>query len=510
MRVSPFQRLSLRTWLLAVLLFVAVVCIISIKVPSDGHGDDFVDEVEAIRMQPESMAEYSGVPAIPDHSAQHSAEPMNTQSPAQRIAVEMPSFDELLPHLRKSPGALQPSLIYPNDSMRPDIRIVIGVPTVARDKQSYLLPTLQSLAFGLSAAQQQNTLIVIMIGSLEGGDTTAVREQISLIEADFQEYLSSGLFRVIVPPRDWYPEDLNSLEPNLGDSPQRMFWRTKQNLDYMFLMLYCRKLGEYYLQVEDDVLAKSDYMAKIESVITEKGHGKWFTVDFASLGFIGKLFHAKDLVYLIHYIALLYRYRPVDWILDTVFIDRYCPPFEKPKNCSKMWKNYRLVSVTLFQHVGVHSSLGGKVQKLREKNFGQSNTFNAHTDNPPAIVTTNLEQYIHFGVQELYDGHSLFWSSSSPVEGSFILIEFVVVTKVKGLLIRSGNAEHPDDKLDSSSVILYQGTQTEDKFVELTAFNERGVARYEFDEPRSLRSLRIEMRANYSNWLLISELHIRR
>lgn len=47
----------------------------------------------------------------------------------------------------------------------------------------------------------------------------------------------------MVPPREWYPPDLNATQPNLGDSPQRMYWRTKQNLDYLFLMLYCRELG---------------------------------------------------------------------------------------------------------------------------------------------------------------------------------------------------------------------------------------------------------------------------
>lgn len=67
-----------------------------------------------------------------------------------------------------------------------------------------------------------------------------------------------------------------------------------------------------------------------------------------------------------------------------------------------MSKDYRLRGATLFQHIGIHSSLSGKVQKLKEKNFGQSNTFNAHVDNPPATVTTTLKQYDEYGEHKLH------------------------------------------------------------------------------------------------------------
>ena len=33
-------------------------------------------------------------------------------------------------------------------------------------------------------------------------------------------------------------------------------WRTKQNLDYCFLMMYAQSKGIYYVQLEDDIIAK--------------------------------------------------------------------------------------------------------------------------------------------------------------------------------------------------------------------------------------------------------------
>eukprot|EP00434_Breviolum_minutum_P006964 symbB.v1.2.006148.t1/scaffold360.1/size220131/2 len=38
-----------------------------------------------------------------------------------------------------------------------------------------------------------------------------------------------------------------------GDSPKRQWWRTKQNLDYTFLMWYAANLSDYYMQLEDDI-----------------------------------------------------------------------------------------------------------------------------------------------------------------------------------------------------------------------------------------------------------------
>jgi alpha-1,3-mannosylglycoprotein beta-1,4-N-acetylglucosaminyltransferase A/B len=47
---------------------------------------------------------------------------------------------------------------------------------------------------------------------------------------------------VISPPSSFYP-DLNAISERrtLGDEPYRVKWRTKQNLDYAFLMAHAWK-----------------------------------------------------------------------------------------------------------------------------------------------------------------------------------------------------------------------------------------------------------------------------
>ncbi|EYC38498.1 hypothetical protein Y032_0713g1747 [Ancylostoma ceylanicum] len=38
-----------------------------------------------------------------------------------------------------------------------------------------------------------------------------------------------------------------------------MFWRTKQNIDYIYIMTYASQRCEYYMQLEDDIVAAASY-----------------------------------------------------------------------------------------------------------------------------------------------------------------------------------------------------------------------------------------------------------
>lgn len=128
-----------------------------------------------------------------------------------------------------------------------------------------------------------------------------------------------------MPPSFWYPPDLDYVEPTFGDSQERMIWRTKQNLDYAYLMVYAYYFYghiDYYVQLEDDVISKFGYVSAM--TLFADNNENWFGCDFSKLGFIAKLFKIKDLPLLSNFILLFYREKPVDWILDQLYIVRYC------------------------------------------------------------------------------------------------------------------------------------------------------------------------------------------
>lgn len=68
-----------------------------------------------------------------------------------------------------------------------------------------------------------------------------------------------GLIEVLSPPPAYYP-DFDALPLTLGDSMKRVKWRTKQNLDTIYLMAYAQSKGTFYLMLEDDVIAKNNYI----------------------------------------------------------------------------------------------------------------------------------------------------------------------------------------------------------------------------------------------------------
>lgn len=107
----------------------------------------------------------------------------------------------------------------------------------------------------------------------------------------FPSQVESGLIEVIAPSPAYYP-DLDSLRITLGDSPERVRWRSKQNLDFAYLMSYSQPKGTFYVQLEDDILAKPHYVSEMKKFAIEKTARKepWFVLDFCQLGFIGEYY----------------------------------------------------------------------------------------------------------------------------------------------------------------------------------------------------------------------------
>ena len=60
---------------------------------------------------------------------------------------------------------------------------------------------------------------------------------------------------------------MTSLKQTLGDDMERVTWRSKQALDFSFLMMYAKDRGTFYVQLEDDVLTKKvGYHGNIQNI----------------------------------------------------------------------------------------------------------------------------------------------------------------------------------------------------------------------------------------------------
>ncbi|RCN24093.1 hypothetical protein ANCCAN_30217, partial [Ancylostoma caninum] len=98
-------------------------------------------------------------------------------------------------------------------------------------------------------------------------------------------------------------------------------------------MTYGCERAKFYLQVEDDIEAAPEYLRIIRNYIKFNEERPWFLMEFSELGFIGKLFRCVDVKAVTSTIALYYRFKPVDWILDDMLRSRYCALGEPHEKC---------------------------------------------------------------------------------------------------------------------------------------------------------------------------------
>ncbi|RCN40942.1 hypothetical protein ANCCAN_13111 [Ancylostoma caninum] len=106
--------------------------------------------------------------------------------------------------------------------------------------------------------------------------------------------------------------------------------------DYIYIMTYASQRCEYYMQLEDDVVAAASYARVLFNYIAVKSGTEWFVISFSTMGFIGKLFSGASLKYMTYAIALYYRYKPVDWILEDVLRSRYCSLDKSLQDCTQV------------------------------------------------------------------------------------------------------------------------------------------------------------------------------
>lgn len=106
------------------------------------------------------------------------------------------------------------------------------------------------------------------------------------------------------------------------------------------------------------------------------------------------MFKSLDLSLIVEFMLMFYKDKPIDWLLDHIMWVKVCNPekdavrltpavhvprccagveascglcaFVHQKHCDRQKANLRIrFKPSLFQHVGTHSSLAGKIQKLK-------------------------------------------------------------------------------------------------------------------------------------------------
>ena len=315
------------------------------------------------------------------------------------------------------------------------MNIVIGIPTVKRDTTDYISSTLRHLVKYLNENETKQCHIVVFSANFDQGanDRTA-----NFIKNEFANEVAAGLIEVIKPDISFYPK-FKDLPALWKDKPDRVKWRSKQCIDYALLFAYCRKLGHYYLQLEDDVSVSQTYFRDMKNFIQARGPSKWSNLQFGTSGFIGMLFKTADLGRLALFVKMYYWVFPVD-ILFRHYNDVHLYG-NSPKDI------YR---PALFRHLGRESSLKGQTRRLEGglKNVQPRLNKRRYADatNPNAFISTNIQVFESNTIDGPYRSSNLgyFWGNNVKLN-DFVVLEFMKELTLTRIVFESGSDFAPSD-----------------------------------------------------------------
>ncbi len=360
--------------------------------------------------------------------------------------------------------------------------------------------TLHSLVDETSLREKSETVVVIFLADF---DTQYNENVVRNLTSSFLKYIDMGFFQIIQAAREFYPP-LTGLKRNFKDKPARVSWRSKQVIDFAFMFLYSQNISQYYMQLEDDVICAPNFVPQIKQyIVHQRKH--WAVLEFSELGFIGKLFKSTDLKKLAQFMMTFYEEQPVDWLI------RYY-------RMAMAQHQILLRKPTLFQHVGQLSSFDiSKPNPLKDRFFDQGEK-QWKGDDPPALVTTNLQAYDKWTVDLVYAAGTGFFWAKDVTAGSAIYIVFDEPHVLDRVAIETGEPGHPNDTLDAGIVELSPKLlKLEEKKVHCADF--MVIGRFEngqFDEQnlqkktsgRVTRCLRVAIQKDQVHWLVIRQIAV--
>ena len=297
----------------------------------------------------------------------------------------------------------------------------IGIPTLSRTGPPYILDTLKSLVAHAEETDMKDTAIVVQISDNNKTFLDLISRKIA---KDFSPQLENGFIQVTQVNETSYPT-LTGLKQNYGDSEMRVKWRSKQNIDVVYLMSYCFSKSLFYLHLEDDVISAPNYIKNIKDYIKTVSK-PWTMLEFSSLGAIAKLFRNEDLKVVSNLLKNYYQEQPVDFLFNF--------------HVSLTAQPQRFLRVpTLFRHVGHVSSLTNQTREYVDNLFFDFEPKIWKTVNPKAVIWTSLNTFNNFTIDKAYSDDPLgfFWGFSSN-DTDFIVIIFDMPQVIDRISIKTG------------------------------------------------------------------------
>ncbi|XP_031204734.1 alpha-1,3-mannosyl-glycoprotein 4-beta-N-acetylglucosaminyltransferase C isoform X2 [Mastomys coucha] len=149
--------------------------------------------------------------------------------------------------------------------------LTIGLSSVKRKKGNYLLETIKSIFEQSSYEELKEISVVVHLADFNSSWRDAMVQDIT---QKFAHHIIAGRLMVIHAPEEYYPV-LDGLKRNYNDPEDRVRFRSKQNVDYAFLLNFCANTSDYYVMLEDDVRCSRNFLTAIKKVIASLEGTYW-------------------------------------------------------------------------------------------------------------------------------------------------------------------------------------------------------------------------------------------
>lgn len=309
--------------------------------------------------------------------------------------------------------------------------LTIGISSVQRPQESYLLETLQSLFLASSSPEQKHFIVLVHLAS---PNPKWLGQMTSNISTLFKPYIQARQLVVInTLGKSYLP--LKNLKKKFNDTPASVAFRSKQNMDYAFLMNFAANRSDYFLMIEDDVKCVPGFVTQIASILSAWERKFWVTLEFSPLGFIGKVFHTRDLPYFVRFLLFFYQEMPCDHLLSHFLNLSHQKPIQFSPSLFQQRHNY---------------SLEGRFSSLREaeeNNIGCPN-------NPAATLYTNLNVTNDSLLMNAYSLDKNYFYTKEAKAGSYLTVFLYRPATVFHVQVLTGSELQEENRLEEGQVEL--------------------------------------------------------
>ena len=291
----------------------------------------------------------------------------------------------------------------------PTHKLTIGIASMSRKintTQDYLIVTLHKLFEYLNESEKPFVRIIVL---LTDNSTQTVQDRSEKLLKNFVEEIRDGILHVIYPSVNIYPKFRNNaLKASgqrlpYGNSLKRSNWQAKLSLDFAFLFSYCSQLqSDYFINLEDDVVPiNKTFLHDMLNFVEDENvrYPYWNSLLFSDWLSIGRLYRTHDLRKLVDMILISYEKQPVDFIMHHFELIQMADKFQEFRR-----------KPGLFKHIGDVSTIEDNIAIKKKKNE-RSNRLKS--ENPLAVLTTNISQWQGYGIRNAYfpnnGSHSYFW-----------------------------------------------------------------------------------------------------